>query len=751
MKKERIVRTTIVLLGAATLLIGVIWGSKTYVRIDDDPIALGGTETNEKVLIQQTADDLMVIPDKYNTGAKGKLTKIALGGKINNIQLVAGSGGNKNIIDFYYRNKSVEGTVEIENCDFSDYPVALYNYANIDRKIKVVFRNCKFSIFSAAKETCNITFEFQNCTMNNFGGSDATFDYCKFGDSTTDGINPYQNIEVKNSFISDMGSIKAEGESIHSDGTQMYGAKGIDVKNVTFENCRFEIPPVTQAGSTAGVNSCIMLQLEYSNAENLSFSDCIVNGGGYSIFVRSVKEEYKLKDVSLENIRVGCAKKYGSFYPRLSTDAKISNVSDTEQLYVASVWKKEGKTHFSVSNDTNQDRTLLIVTDTGEHKFTIPKCKQGSQMTLDDQYVDMPFDLDIVLNEDSKFAVCYEYIYEGYETQIRFVNWTKKPVYLELNHNQSTVADDVLISGKCGADITYYLEKNGVLTLQGSGKTYSYNSAKKTPWKEYEQQIKEVRIEDGISELGTQLFRGVSSIKKVTLPKSLVNIGTRCFEGCTGLTSVTFPENLEKIGEKAFPYIMINNLYYEGITWENIEIPEDETWISEKVIMLNEMISNSKNENTIVQDELISEGNCGKDVTYQLTTEGILYLKGCGGTYHYNSAKTAPWYDEREKIKEVKVEEGITSIGNQLFRNCGNLESVTLPDGVTEIGANAFISCKSLKNINFPKSLMQIKDRAFQDTKLESVDYDGSQEEWDNITIGTYNEKVIQALKVEKM
>ena len=107
MKKERIVRTTIVLLGAATLLIGVIWGSKTYVRIDDDPIALGGTETNEKVLIQQTADDLMVIPDKYNTGAKGKLTKIALGEKINNIQLVAGSGGNKNIIDFYYRNKSV--------------------------------------------------------------------------------------------------------------------------------------------------------------------------------------------------------------------------------------------------------------------------------------------------------------------------------------------------------------------------------------------------------------------------------------------------------------------------------------------------------------------------------------------------------------------------------------------------------------------------------------------------------------------
>lgn len=86
-----------------------------------------------------------------------------------------------------------------------------------------------------------------------------------------------------------------------------------------------------------------------------------------------------------------------------------------------------------------------------------------------------------------------------------------------------------------------------------------------------------------------------------------------------------------------------------------------------------------------------------------------------------------------------------------MFRNCGNLESVTLPDGVTEIGANAFISCKSLKNINFPKSLMQIKDRAFQDTKLESVAYDGSQEEWDNITIGTYNEKVIQALKVEKM
>ena len=102
MKNKRVLRATAVLLGMVTLVAGVIWGSKSFVKIDDDPIALGGAE---ELLVHQTEDDMRLIPDKYNTGAKGTLTNVKLGGKVGDIQLVAGSGETKNVFDFYYRNK----------------------------------------------------------------------------------------------------------------------------------------------------------------------------------------------------------------------------------------------------------------------------------------------------------------------------------------------------------------------------------------------------------------------------------------------------------------------------------------------------------------------------------------------------------------------------------------------------------------------------------------------------------------------
>ena len=87
MEKKRVIRASIVMLGLVVLLTGVALGNNSYVKIEDDPIALSGTEETGTVLVKQTADDLNVIPDKYNTGAKGKLEKVALGAKIGEIMI----------------------------------------------------------------------------------------------------------------------------------------------------------------------------------------------------------------------------------------------------------------------------------------------------------------------------------------------------------------------------------------------------------------------------------------------------------------------------------------------------------------------------------------------------------------------------------------------------------------------------------------------------------------------------------------
>ncbi len=59
------------------------------------------------------------------------------------------------------------------------------------------------------------------------------------------------------------------------------------------------------------------------------------------------------------------------------------------------------------------------------------------------------------------------------------------------------------------------------------------------------------------------------------------------------------------------------------------------------------------------------------------------------------------------------VEYSVTSIGEQAFRDCRSLTSITIPNSVTNIGENAFSWCTSLTSITIPNSVTNIGDWAF--------------------------------------
>ena len=65
------------------------------------------------------------------------------------------------------------------------------------------------------------------------------------------------------------------------------------------------------------------------------------------------------------------------------------------------------------------------------------------------------------------------------------------------------------------------------------------------------------------------------------------------------------------------------------------------------------------------------------------------------GTGEMGSFATPPWPN---MIKEVVVGDGVTSIGNGAFQNCGSLTTVEMPS-VTKIGVSAFASCAKLTSI----------------------------------------------------
>ncbi len=96
---------------------------------------------------------------------------------------------------------------------------------------------------------------------------------------------------------------------------------------------------------------------------------------------------------------------------------------------------------------------------------------------------------------------------------------------------------------------------------------------------------------------------------------------------------------------------------------------------------------------------IVDSGTCGENLTWTLDGEGTLRIAGEGAmeNYRYNGA---PWYQNRDQVKNVIVKNGVTTIGSYAFQPCYNLTDVTLPESVTVIGNDAFFICSSLTSIN---------------------------------------------------
>lgn len=96
-------------------------------------------------------------------------------------------------------------------------------------------------------------------------------------------------------------------------------------------------------------------------------------------------------------------------------------------------------------------------------------------------------------------------------------------------------------------------------------------------------------------------------------------------------------------------------------------------------------------------------------------------------------------------LKELTITSG-TEIDNDAFSGFEKLIRVELPDGLTKIDDYAFSDCSSLKSITIPDSVTSIGKDAFERCyALSEVIYDGTDEEWFDISVGGGNEYLTDA------
>ena len=94
------------------------------------------------------------------------------------------------------------------------------------------------------------------------------------------------------------------------------------------------------------------------------------------------------------------------------------------------------------------------------------------------------------------------------------------------------------------------------------------------------------------------------------------------------------------------------------------------------------------------------------------TVDGVLYTK---------DGKTLVWYPQAKPGSSFSIPSGVTAIGEDAFRNCDNLTSVTVPEGVTEIGRTAFWFCSKLASISLPNTLRRIGGQALDTTAITTI------------------------------
>lgn len=236
-------------------------------------------------------------------------------------------------------------------------------------------------------------------------------------------------------------------------------------------------------------------------------------------------------------------------------------------------------------------------------------------------------------------------------------------------------------SGACGDGVSYRFDSaTGTLTISGSGKMeredyydgFGLSGPHYVPYWPWESEnaafdgrdlVTSVVIEEGVTNVGDNAFRGFKKLTRVTIPGSVTSIEGSAFWECPNLATVTFQgSGLTSIGENAFYFCSSLNRF---------DIPSGVTSIGTSAFR-----------------------NCTSlaHVTIPASVTSIGF-----GAFNNCSSLTS-----------VTIPNGVTKL-DRTFVGCKNLTSITLPASVTSITIGSFSSCNQLKDVYYQGTAAQWK------------------------------------------
>ena len=205
--------------------------------------------------------------------------------------------------------------------------------------------------------------------------------------------------------------------------------------------------------------------------------------------------------------------------------------------------------------------------------------------------------------------------------------------------------------------------ETGVMTVSGTGSIpgvvnggtiVGYDSI---PWHFCRLDVKELRLEEGITGIPTVVFDLFTNLTDVYFASTVQDIPYGFAEGCDNLTRFTVHEDNQTFCD------------IDGVLF-------------------------SKDKKKLVR---CGHGFAGEYTIPETVTEIQAFA-------FYNCSK----------LTAVTIPNTVASIQSKTFFNCDSLAQVSIPDSVTKLGSHAFAGCDLLEQIRFSPNIKQIGAFAFQ-------------------------------------
>ena len=212
------------------------------------------------------------------------------------------------------------------------------------------------------------------------------------------------------------------------------------------------------------------------------------------------------------------------------------------------------------------------------------------------------------------------------------------------------------------------------------------------------------------------------AIEEIRIPEGVRELGQGAIDKCDNLKRVYLPSTVEWL----FRYTISGNpadpvdIYYNGTQTSWGDVYRDEAWC-----MVNANVHC-----------LMPEG----DYSYKMTPDGVVITKCNIEDYvlygEYSNRLVLPseinnmpvvgigseLFNSRVSINELVLPEHLLFIGKNAFKNQRYITKITLPDTLLAIFDSAFEGCCYIEKLNFPENLKYVGDSAFKDcTWLEEA------------------------------